>query len=322
MKELVSVIVPVYKVEKYLNECIESIVCQTYKNLEIILVDDGSPDNCPKICEEWAKKDNRIKVIHKQNGGLMAAWMDGVKSSKGQYICFVDSDDYVENNFVERLYFALINNDADVCACNYSEIVDGNKEYLNYIKSEQLIETNKDVENLVLLFNLNNETSTPHCRWNKIYKREMILDSFEFLDTSINMGEDLNLSFYIFGTSKKCAVIQDYLYCYRKLNDSMSHISKNYWVSYEKLLHQLLKINESKNMNMEQFIYSMYYIRYVIASLRHCFKFNKKEDVNYIVNCEITKTAVTKMKPRKIKHKLFIWALKHKITWLLRLACK
>ena len=104
MKELISVIVPIYNVEKYLDRCVQSIIDQTYKNLEIILVDDGSPDNCPKMCDEYAKLDKRIKVIHKKNGGLMAAWIDGVKMSSGKYIAFVDSDDWVEKTYIEDLY--------------------------------------------------------------------------------------------------------------------------------------------------------------------------------------------------------------------------
>ena len=93
---LVSVIVPVYKVEKYLDKCIESIVGQTYENLEIILVDDGSPDNCPTMCDEWAQKDSRIKVIHKENGGLSSARNAGLDACTGDYIGFVDSDDWIE----------------------------------------------------------------------------------------------------------------------------------------------------------------------------------------------------------------------------------
>lgn len=100
---LISVIVPIYNVEQYLERCVNSITSQTYKNLEIILVDDGSPDNCPAICDNLAKLDNRIKVFHKSNGGLMAAWIDGVKISNGEFISFVDSDDWVENNYIEHL---------------------------------------------------------------------------------------------------------------------------------------------------------------------------------------------------------------------------
>ena len=115
--DLISVIVPVYKVEEYLCECLDSIINQTYKNLEIILVDDGSPDNCGKICDEYALKDSRIKVIHQQNGGLSAARNAGLDIANGDYIGFVDSDDYIELNMYEELYNSLNENNADMSAC-------------------------------------------------------------------------------------------------------------------------------------------------------------------------------------------------------------
>lgn len=113
-KPLISIVVPIYKVEKYLDKCVDSIVSQTYDNLEIILVEDGSPDNCPKMCDEWAKKDKRIRVIHKENGGLSDARNKGIEVAKGEYITFVDSDDYIENDYVEFLYENLTNNNADI----------------------------------------------------------------------------------------------------------------------------------------------------------------------------------------------------------------
>ena len=104
---LISVIVPIYKVEKYLSKCIESIIAQEYSNIEIILVDDGSPDNCGKICNDYAIKDNRIKVIHKENGGLSSARNAGIDIAQGEYIGFVDSDDTIEPYMYEKLYNAI-----------------------------------------------------------------------------------------------------------------------------------------------------------------------------------------------------------------------
>ena len=101
--DLISVIVPVYKVEKYLDKCVQSIVDQTYRNLEIILVDDGSPDNCPAMCDAWAEKDDRIRVIHKENGGLSDARNAGMAIATGEYIGFVDSDDWIFDDFVRCL---------------------------------------------------------------------------------------------------------------------------------------------------------------------------------------------------------------------------
>lgn len=110
----ISVIVPVYNVEDYLEECINSILGQTYKNLEIILVDDGSTDNSSKICDIYEKKDKRIKVIHKENGGLSSARNEGLKYRTGEYISFVDSDDFIDKTMYEKLYSAIKKYDADV----------------------------------------------------------------------------------------------------------------------------------------------------------------------------------------------------------------
>ncbi len=104
MEELITVVVPVYKVEEYLEKCIESIINQTYKNLEIILVDDGSKDNCANICDEFSKQDTRIKVIHKENEGLSEARNVGIREAHGKYITFIDSDDYISNDYIEYLY--------------------------------------------------------------------------------------------------------------------------------------------------------------------------------------------------------------------------
>ena len=117
MKELISIIVPVYNVEKYLNRCIDSLISQTYQNIEIILVDDGSTDSSSEIVDGYLKKDNRIKVFHKDNGGLSDARNKGIEISKGKYLSFVDSDDYVTNTYIETLYNTIIEYEADISIC-------------------------------------------------------------------------------------------------------------------------------------------------------------------------------------------------------------
>ena len=120
---VVSIIVPIYRAEKYLNKCVQSIVDQTYKNLEIILVDDGSPDNCPAICDAWAKKDSRIRVIHQRNGGFSAARNAGLDAATGTYIQFVDSDDWIEPNMVEALVIYAQQTHADIMKKTGSNIL-------------------------------------------------------------------------------------------------------------------------------------------------------------------------------------------------------
>ncbi|MBO5128832.1 MAG: glycosyltransferase [Oscillospiraceae bacterium] len=126
-KGVVSVVLPIYNVEKYLDRCITSVVSQTYQNLEIILVDDGSPDRCPEICENWAKRDARINVIHKQNQGLGMARNTGIEHASGEYICFFDSDDYVELDTIEKAYAAANAENADVVCFGMLTVDSGGK---------------------------------------------------------------------------------------------------------------------------------------------------------------------------------------------------
>ena len=126
---LVTIVLPIYNVEKYLNRCINSIVNQTYKNLEIILVDDGSPDKCSQMCDEWEKKDTRIKVVHKQNEGLGMARNTGIENATGDYICFFDSDDYLELTAIEKLYKLAKKTDSDIVTYGYSKVDDSGNIY-------------------------------------------------------------------------------------------------------------------------------------------------------------------------------------------------
>lgn len=126
MEPLISVIVPVYNVQDYLDECIESIIKQTYCDFELLLIDDGSRDNCPNICDKWAQNDLRIRVIHKENGGLSDARNVGLDCAKGEYISFIDSDDFVELNYLEKLYKALQDNpDCAISSCSLWMYKDG-----------------------------------------------------------------------------------------------------------------------------------------------------------------------------------------------------
>ena len=122
-KPEISIIVPVYQVEKYLNECIDSILAQTFTDFELILVDDGSPDNCPALCDAAAKRDSRVRVIHKQNGGVSTARNAGLDAAQGNWIAFVDSDDTVEPEYLEKMHKAVLETGADFAICS-SQCID------------------------------------------------------------------------------------------------------------------------------------------------------------------------------------------------------
>lgn len=168
MEELISVIVPIYKVQDYLDRCVQSIVNQTYKNLEIILVDDGSPDDCPQICDDWRKKDPRIKVIHKENGGLSDARNAGMKVMTGVYVSYIDSDDWIEENMYQMMMNAIKTNKAEICECAF-------KKTSGSVKKED--QKNDDKVSIMdkrsALMAVVEEKIQPVV-WNKLYKREVV----------------------------------------------------------------------------------------------------------------------------------------------------
>ena len=181
LSEKVSVIVPIYKVEKYLNKCIDSIINQTYTNLEIILVDDGSPDNSPKICDEYAKKDNRIKVIHKQNNGVSSARNVGLDISTGDYIMFIDGDDYIELNMIECMLKNMFDNDVDIVVCNINYVYK-DKEFIKYDESDRILNNYDAMKEFI------RDGIVQAVVWNKLYKKSIIKD-MKFIINKIHEDE-------------------------------------------------------------------------------------------------------------------------------------
>lgn len=193
---LVSVIVPVYKVGKYLDKCVESIVGQTYKNLEIILVDDGSPDNCPAMCDKWAERDSRIKVIHKQNGGVSSARNAGIDAAQGEFIGFVDSDDWLEPDMYDCLVKNALEYNADISRCGY--FVDWS-DHTSYVGStEKKKNLPDDVEARREMLATYHGTSA---LWNKVY-RASLFDSLR-IDESMKITEDWYINYILLRRSQK-----------------------------------------------------------------------------------------------------------------------
>lgn len=215
---LISVIVPVYKVERYLDQCVDSIVNQTYKNLEIILVDDGSPDRCPEMCEDWAKKDSRIKVIHKENGGLGDARNAGVAVASGDYLGFVDSDDWCEKEMYQELLEVCQKFDAPVSVGNV--FVDWECGWPT--EKTVFAKENRCQDRSEVLRNFFGDKLTAWA-WNKIYKREML----PFLDYPRQNYEDIPVARKIFNEAKKIAFTSKFLYHYRQRQGSIVNSNVN-----------------------------------------------------------------------------------------------
>lgn len=207
----VSVIIPVYKVERYLEECVQSVRKQTYHNIEIILVDDGSPDRCGQMCDEYAVADDRITVIHKENGGLSSARNAGIDICKGKYISFVDSDDYISPIFIEALVTAAQKFDADVIAVNYQPTFwDGESGPQLAQSMEQVtMEAISTDTALRRLFYQKDPTGAQF----KLYKRH-IFQELRFPNGYL--FEDLATTYKTFLASERMAFVRGSLYAYRK----------------------------------------------------------------------------------------------------------
>lgn len=234
MKPLVSVIVPIYMVEKYLDRCVTSLVNQTYKNLEIILVDDGSLDSCPKICDQWAGKDDRIQVIHKENGGLSDARNAGIEKAKGEYIALVDSDDFVSKDFIETLLTTALETGSDIVQCRYE-----------YVSGDCMTKDKEEVENTEIFTGREmiagfawKDGAYNVVAWNKLYKREL------FCQISYPKGrihEDEATSYRLFYQADKVAFVYRYLYGYFTGGSSITRDSFSKkrldweWAVYERI---------------------------------------------------------------------------------------
>lgn len=213
--DLISVIIPVYKSEKYINRCVESIIKQTYKNIEIILVDDGSPDNCPQICDDWVKKDSRIKVIHKKNGGAFSARLEGVKNSSGEYIGFVDSDDWIDTDMYEFLLDLMQTHNADISAAGFRIVNEYEERAVGETEQTEAQISLYDFEGIIKNFQKNDLWSL--C--NKLYKRKLF-DSLPELPMDLVFSEDMMMNYFLYKQINRIVISNTVKYNYYRHGDS------------------------------------------------------------------------------------------------------
>lgn len=217
---LISVIIPVYKVEQFLKRCVDSVLSQTYTNLEIILVDDGSPDLCPKICDDYAALDSRIKVVHKKNGGLSSAKNAGLDTCKGEYIAFVDSDDFISKYFIEFLYQAVVEKHVNISVAEYrsfkeDEVLFDENEPDNYTVEKQSLE--EIMSRYSSIFS--HDSMLTIVSWNKLYKANLF-DNIRFPDGKLY--EDTATTYKILNKCEEIAFIKNPLYFYFLRQGSIS----------------------------------------------------------------------------------------------------
>ena len=251
---LVSIIIPVYNVEQYLDECMESVLKQTYANLEVVLVDDGSVDNSPKMCDEYAMKDKRVRVIHKENGGPMPACIVGVEKAQGEYLAFMDSDDWVDLTMIEELIKETTGNEKEMICSNY--VIEKANQSIKVKQSMKPgVYDRKAIEEQLFPYLLGKEERRIHgSRCMKLISKSLISENLGFTDLNVSMGEDMFLIFMALLDAKRIVVIEEgYYYHYRFLESSLVHKYKPHmYDEIGSLYDKLQKVIEEKANGEEQ----------------------------------------------------------------------
>lgn len=300
MDGLVSVIVPIYNIEKYIGRCIESIVNQTYNNIEVLLVVDGATDNSLNICKCWAKKDSRIRVIYQENGGVSSARNHGVKESKGEYITFVDGDDYIANQMIEKLVESIKNNNVDFSVCNLCVIhMDGKMTKVN-LKS-QVFDVQYIIENY---FDNNNIKEIMWGPNQKLFKRSLIKD---FYFKNYSMGEDLLYIFEILQTVSKLAYVDydGYYYVHRE-NSAMKSNFSNKNFDYIKAAEEIVNICKN-NSSVAIYKANQWFYKTALVLFRSLIINNSKNDFynEYtLLKCFLKKNKKEYLKQMSFKRKM------------------
>ena len=263
---MISIIVPVYNAEKYLCECIDSILFQTHKNFELILVDDGSPDNSGEICDEYATRDERIKVIHKENGGVSSARNLGIEVSNGEYITFIDSDDFVDEKYLELMHNRILETNSDMCFCHFDRF-----DETSFVEYKEKIPDKMDVnfsdpdfvEFACRFFKLKNNVFGSSCR--VLYKRSCI-ENVRF-NPKIKISEDLVFVLNAMFNSNAFSSISNVFYHYRtNFNSAGKSYKKNFLTSQLELQRELVllfnKFEKKKALKLSKSYFCLlcYYI--------------------------------------------------------------
>lgn len=336
---LVSVVLPIYNVEKYLNRCIESVVRQTYKKIEIILVDDGSPDGCPQKCDDWAKRDGRIKVVHKKNAGLGYARNTGIENASGEYICFFDSDDYIADDTIEKAYEAVKKENADIGIFGFST-VDKNGNVTNVIapktKCQKYVGENVLTTFLPDLISWNPDngvaTDLRMSAWTALYSMELIQkNSWRFVSEREIISEDVYSLLDLYRDVKTVVVIPEAFYFYCENETSLTH-------SYKKDRYNRIKyFYEACIDKCDQLEYS----KEVKRRMAYPFTANSIAAMKMIVNSDLSNAEKKKMigsiiydetmqnvvhqmnlKRESITRKILFFSIKHEMNglcyWLIK----
>lgn len=323
-ENLISVIVPVYNVEKYLGECVDSILNQTYTNIEVILIDDGSKDNSGVICNQYEKKDNRVKVIRKTNEGVSSARNLGIAEAKGEWISFVDSDDWIEPNYLEELLKSAKENGAEIAMCGYNRVTGEKKESINSLGKVFTLNRREYIIKL-----LNPQTGYGFCHM-KIFKAECIKNTV--FDTTLKVGEDVLFNEQVSENITSICIVEKNLYNYRINSNSVvrkytSEYANNYLESMKKNKDYLLR-TYGEDEEIRQNYYNFVAFHILLIAVNYCY--NKDNNVKNKTNlckqiCKIEEFEEgirnSNYNNLSITRKITLFTIKHKFFWLTKVIC-
>lgn len=317
MTPKVSIILPIYNVEKYLDRCMNSLLNQTLKEIEIIMVDDGSPDNCPNLCDRYANTDKRVKVIHKKNAGLGMARNSGIEVATGEYIAFLDSDDYVDTRTYEELYNKTKDNDnPQAVYCGLNRV--NNKGEVYFCHSDYPIFThvrgNDKCKRIAaeMVASLNKTRTFKYFMsvWHAIYKREFLVqNNIKFCSERVFMSEDLIFDIDFFSQAERVIYIPDHFIYYCDNGASLSHtFRKDRFDKFVGMYYKILEMMQHYNHPKEHLLSAhKYIVGYSRACIYNFFRNvnDKKERLDFINNVigkkelwqSINKTNVNKILP-------------------------
>lgn len=324
MEELVSVIVPIYNVEKYIKQCIDSIINQTYINLEIILVNDGSTDSCGKICDEYAEKDTRIKVIHQKNGGVSCARNIALDNANGKWISFVDADDWIEDCYFEKLLDNAKREDVDVVLCGYNRVTSNSITKINANGKSEEFNTNE-----YLIKALNPQTGFGFSAM-KIIKKQVIKNTK--FDTELSVGEDALFNIEISQNIRRAVFVKEALYNYRNNNESVvKKFDENYANKYLNSMKKNKKyiFEKCNNKEIVQNYYNFVAFHVMLIAVNYCYhqenmEKNKLKLLKEICNENEYKEGLQKSNYNNLSltRRITLFTLKHKLFVITALICR
>lgn len=271
-----SIIIPIYKVERFLHECVDSVLTQTYTDYEIILVDDGSPDNCPRICDEYEQKDSRIKVIHQDNAGIACARNTGIKRSKGEYVVFIDSDDFfISNDFLAELDKHCELN-VDVVQYGYNKFYSQQNKYI----IGEIPPAHKMAIPSEMLSSALKANAYCGCAWTKAVRRELVIGHDLYFKPGMVAGEDIDWFLNVLLAASSISSINSPFVAYRQRENSASHAPKiislvnNLWI-LQKWTGVIEKLEDSELARLLRGVMAYYYANDLVLYSRYpCKKSN------------------------------------------------